>query len=297
VHCQMTEVELALQVVESPIGPQTVALVAGVGADGGVAEVGGSQRGVLDLAYIAAAAAHDESAVPVVGEDQRKVDLLADHAVDLAVRNFDLSSGLGAVDCHSFGDKYIRKQQVGDSRAGSLRGRGGREQAEQEGERYAAGSFPTDELGMPRHVGHLNAARLSQRDYSIEGGLGKRFSAKFQVSERVYLVIAVIWKIFEANFHHVFLAGALCDPSFDSVYTVELSCPNLSHQTMPDRVLIRRSRDFFLDNPLTNENAVWIVSYPGLLCKKKDTLQRVGLDYYLTCRTQGTPAIYRAGPK
>ena len=99
VHGAMAEVELALGIVQGPAGVGAAALVTGVGACGGVAalERGAAvhHRGlceVLHAADEAAAAAHHEAAVPIVGEQQLEVDLLLDGAGDLAVRR--LSAGL-----------------------------------------------------------------------------------------------------------------------------------------------------------------------------------------------------------
>ena len=85
----VAEVQLALEIVERPAGTGDAGDVTGVGAGGGVTGVDRRQRLVVDVADKAAAAAHHELAVPVVGQEQPEANLLADAAFDAAVAHLD----------------------------------------------------------------------------------------------------------------------------------------------------------------------------------------------------------------
>ena len=125
----MTEVLLPLGVVERPAGLDTVPGVPGVGPDRRVAALQGAAamrvqraRLVLHGSDEAAAAAHQEAAVPVVGQQELEVDLRLDGPGHLAVRR---QLGLAR---HTLGraDPQIDQRQRGEICAGvRLLGGGG----------------------------------------------------------------------------------------------------------------------------------------------------------------------------
>ena len=84
---EVAEVHLALEIVERPRRVGDAALMPRVGADRRVAVVHRHPGLILNLADEAAAAAHHEPAVPLVGQEQGEVNLAADDAVHAAMRD------------------------------------------------------------------------------------------------------------------------------------------------------------------------------------------------------------------
>ena len=112
-HRGMAVVHEALVVVERPGAVDAVRLVAGVRPRGSVAALQRAETHglVLDGTDEAAAAAHDELAVPVVRQPDREVDLAAEPTGELAVGH-----RLGAV--HGLGDGQFRQPQPLEFAAG-----------------------------------------------------------------------------------------------------------------------------------------------------------------------------------
>src|SRR5215831_6634160 len=95
---EIAEVDLALEVVERPARVRDAALMTRVRPDRRVPSIHRRDRRVLDVPHEPAASAHEELAVPLVGEQQRELDLRADDAVHAAVRSANLSGGGRSID-------------------------------------------------------------------------------------------------------------------------------------------------------------------------------------------------------
>ena len=119
VHGEVAEVDAALDVVERPPGVDGAALMAGIGARRRVAEIDRRLRRVLHRADESAAAAHEELPVPLVGQQQRELDLGADDAAHLAVRHPNRAGRcpLGGGDRRRFGHLDVGKFQHHEMRA------------------------------------------------------------------------------------------------------------------------------------------------------------------------------------
>jgi hypothetical protein len=122
VNGHVAEIELALEIVQRPVGLRDPALVARVGADRRVAVVHRRARLVLNLSDEPAAPAHHELAVPLVGQQQREVNLAADDPVDAAVRDADRAARRRRHG-RRLGDLYVRQFEHHQVRALGMIGR------------------------------------------------------------------------------------------------------------------------------------------------------------------------------
>jgi hypothetical protein len=117
---QIAEVGDALLVVERPARVGDAAGVTGVSTDRRIAGIDDELRLIVDVTDKAAAAAHQELAIPVVGQQQRELDLGSDDAGDAAVRHFDRTGSRR--NGHRFGDLHVRQFQLGQLRAVAMAG-------------------------------------------------------------------------------------------------------------------------------------------------------------------------------
>ena len=128
-HREISEIELPLEIVWRPARIKSGSLMSGIGADGRVANVDDRvgdkirlQRLVHDRADEAAASAHQELAIPHLGQEQREFDLRADDAGHAAVGDRN-RPGRRRRNGDRFGHLHIRQPQPHQVRAHRVIGR------------------------------------------------------------------------------------------------------------------------------------------------------------------------------